>query len=320
MQISFHPQTHNNWICLSVCLSLLPAIPLDRSCFLPPLFLSISTAVVFELLIGQAIGDFCYDGPGVNAEVLVSLTNMTFFSDITTYYTSCSGTNPFQDSYDSALDAFGSAATVISESSAYLQIDPNYGTNCNANDGGYYSTYEGYTTTLAKDDDGNPLANIFDSIGCSALNPIFAKVLDEALCTSFIDGFYTLFCVHTMVIIFTYIAMFIISFLRWDLQRAEAHNEAAGGKAVDGENVENPVGVVDGADVEEANVEMRESSADDDGQWEAEYDENSGQYYYHNLTTGATTWDKPESLMNEAEKQEAAKVKAAKAKVTTGDA
>ena len=208
----------------------------------------LSITVMVELIIGQFVGDFCYDGPGKSlGELTIEHFNKTspFFTKIVTHYTSCSGVNPFDSYYDDATKYAKLAADQIVSSQEL--IDRDGGCNDDA-----YSSISTSANLLYAKIDTNPLWNMYGEVGCSSLNPVFSKVLDDALCTHFIDGFYTLFSVHCTVLVFTYASMLLISFLRWDLQVLENHNSVG-----DGPPGSVAVAPVLGRKDDEGDVEMR---------------------------------------------------------------
>ena len=182
-------------------------------------------AVTIELLIGQVVGDFCYEGPGQSiGELAVGSFNSSnpFFGKVLTYYSSCQGSNPFSEHYNSAKEQAEFAATAVTTYSGVITAD----SSCTQS---AFSDIQVQSNLLAASDSSDPLYNLYNAIGCAAVNPIFAKTLDKALCGSFIDGFYNLFGFHSSLCVYTYIALFLISFLRWDLQNKESHGHTVEG-------------------------------------------------------------------------------------------
>lgn len=76
----------------------------------------------------------------------------------------------------------------------------------------YSEALNSFTYVLV-DEDG-PVAGIYDLISFKTLNAPLTKLLDTALCTHTVDGFYILFSVHASVLVLTYVALYFVSLLR----------------------------------------------------------------------------------------------------------
>lgn len=89
------------------CCKFASSCLLIGNCIAIPLMFCVCVLLSAELLIGYPVADFCARGP---AETLADLAVSQFddgqdFTEVLTYYTSCSGENPMQEYYDDGVAA-----------------------------------------------------------------------------------------------------------------------------------------------------------------------------------------------------------------------
>lgn len=176
------------------------------------LFLAILVAL--ELSMSVAISDFCYNGVDASFNNILDerLKLEGDNRELIEYYVSCTGVNPL-------FSAMNESITQLEGINATVTTALQYSICSAAADVRALGT-ESIDTLGTLDD-------LQETIGCTAINPVYQTLTYDLLCGNVVEGLYWLWTVQVTAAFMLYVGLFIISYTKekTDLQRAAARGE-----------------------------------------------------------------------------------------------